>query len=75
MSQTPKRNMNEPQAVERLLTTSEAAELLGVSQAFLANLRVAGDGPSFFKLGRAVRYSRDQLFEWAESRSRRSTAG
>lgn len=74
MSQTSKRDIHEPQAVERLLTTSEAAEFLGVSYAFLANLRVAGGGPSFFKLGRAVRYSRAELKEWMTGRERASTS-
>jgi predicted DNA-binding transcriptional regulator AlpA len=59
---------------ERLLTTTEASLALGVSPAFLANLRVKGGGPRFFKLGHAVRYSREQLIEWARGRERASTS-
>lgn len=59
---------------ERLLTTAEAAEVLGLSPAFLANMRVKGGGPCFFKLGHAVRYSREQLLEWVNGRQRASTS-
>ena len=59
---------------ERLLTTAEASLALGVSPAFLANLRVKGGGPRFFKLGHAVRYSREQLMEWAQGCERASTS-
>lgn len=59
---------------ERLLTTAEAAQVLGLSPAFLANLRVKGGGPRFFKLGHAVRYSRGQLTEWMTGRERASTS-
>lgn len=59
---------------ERLLTTVEASQALGVSPAFLANLRVKGGGPRFFKLGHAVRYSREQLIEWAQGCERASTS-
>jgi len=57
-----------------LLKPREAAEVLGISQSKLSKHRWAGDGPAFKKLGRCVRYSRDDLKRWADERSRRSTS-
>jgi excisionase family DNA binding protein len=59
---------------DRLLRPDEAAEFLGLGHSTLAKLRVFGGGPNFLKLGRSVRYSRDDLRRWAEERSRRSTS-
>jgi excisionase family DNA binding protein len=54
------------------LTTEQAAEYLGVSESWLAGSRVRGDGPPFYKLGRAVRYIRATLDEWMREREVRS---
>jgi hypothetical protein len=57
-----------------LLAPERAAELLSVSQQTLANWRVRGCGPRFFKVGRAVRYDRQDLAEWLLANRRRSTS-
>lgn len=44
-----------------MLTTQEAAQYLGLAPATLNKWRVYKTGPRFFKLGRAVRYRRDDL--------------
>jgi len=44
-----------------MLTTHEAARLLGLSPSTLNKWRVYGRGPRFVKLGRAVRYQRTDL--------------
>jgi hypothetical protein len=44
-----------------LLTTEEAAQELKVSESFLAKERMKGTGPTYVKLGRAVRYRRSGL--------------
>lgn len=44
-----------------LMTTKQAAEMLGLSPRTLENWRVRGDGPGFVKVGRAVRYSMSDL--------------
>lgn len=44
-----------------LLTPQETSELLRVSPKTLTRWRYFRQGPPFLKLGRAVRYSRDDL--------------
>ena len=60
--------------LERLLTTKEAARTLGISASTLAKWRVAGCGPRWAKLGRAVRYHVVDLTEFVARSSRRSTS-
>lgn len=58
----------------KLLTTKEAARLLGVSKAFLDRDRWAGARIPFIKIGsRAVRYREADLDAYLDSRLRRST--
>jgi excisionase family DNA binding protein len=60
---------------ERLLTTSEAAEFLGVSKAFLERDRWAGARVQFIKVGsRAVRYRLSDLEQYIERQIRHSTS-
>jgi excisionase family DNA binding protein len=56
------------------LTTQEAAEFLKLQRATLEAWRCRGGGPRFVKLGRAVRYHRDDLSRWVESRTRSNTS-
>lgn len=59
----------------RLLTTAEAAEFLGVSKAFLERDRWAGARVQFIKIGsRAVRYRLSDLDNYIERQVRRSTS-
>ena len=54
----------------RLMTENEAAEFIGMSRSFLAKSRMEGNrtghtpGPPFVKIGRAVRYSGEDLLAW-----------
>jgi predicted DNA-binding transcriptional regulator AlpA len=53
----------------RLLTTKEAARVLGLSSAMLERLRWMRDGPPFVRptgTGRAVRYRWRDLVDWIE---------
>lgn len=60
---------------EPLLTTHEAALLLGVSKAFLERDRWAGACIPFVRLGtRAVRYRRADLDGYITTHVRRSTS-
>jgi excisionase family DNA binding protein len=59
---------------DNVLNTREAAALVGLSIPTLNKLRVYGGGPSFLKLGRAVRYRRTDLDTWLQSRLRGSTS-
>jgi hypothetical protein len=58
-----------------LLTTREAASLLGVSVQWLEIRRGRDDGPPFILLSkRDVRYPLDKLRAWLESRTFTSTS-
>jgi predicted DNA-binding transcriptional regulator AlpA len=60
--------------IPTLLSTKEAAKLLKCSTSFLAKKRLSGDGPSYIKIGRAVRYTEPALLQWMKSRQRISTS-
>lgn len=53
-----------------LLNENDAANLVCQSVRTLQKWRVNGNGPSYFKIGRSVRYSRAELLGWIESRRR-----
>jgi predicted DNA-binding transcriptional regulator AlpA len=59
---------------EKVVTASEAARLLGLSESTLAKLRLNGNGPIYCKLGRRVVYRPADLEEWLQSRSTRDTS-
>lgn len=64
-----------PWGAERIVSTSEATFLLGISRASLQRLRSNGGGPRFVKLGkRKVAYRMADLEEWLDSRAAISTA-
>lgn len=56
------------------LTTIEAAQYLRISARTLEKCRYLGGGPAFRKFGRMVRYTSEDLDEWAKSRSFEMTA-
>lgn len=57
----------------RMLDTKEASDHLGLAESTLEKMRVAGSGPAFAKLGRAVRYRICDLDGWAADRLVTST--
>jgi predicted DNA-binding transcriptional regulator AlpA len=56
------------------LTAAQAASILGLALSTLAKLRLAGNGPTYCKLGRRVVYRRTDLEAWLESRVARDTS-
>ena len=59
----------------KLLTTKEAANLLGISKAFLERDRWAGARIPFVQVGtRAVRYEPSALQAYIQSKIRKSTS-
>jgi excisionase family DNA binding protein len=50
-----------------LLTQSEVAELLRLSERTLERWRVIGGGPAFCKFGKRVLYRRADLDQWIAS--------
>lgn len=60
---------------DQLLTTKQAAQILGVSSAFLERDRWAGARVPFVKIGsRAVRYRHSDLLAYIESCMHHSTS-
>jgi predicted DNA-binding transcriptional regulator AlpA len=60
--------------LHQMLTEQDAADVLCQSVRTLQKWRVNGFGPSYFKIGRSVRYRRDELTAWIESRRRAHTS-
>ncbi|MXY39294.1 MAG: helix-turn-helix domain-containing protein [Rhodospirillaceae bacterium] len=56
------------------LNTKQAAAHLNMRPKTLARYRVSGGGPVYHLLGRLVRYLREDLDRWAQSRPRKSTS-
>lgn len=55
-------------ADEEMLTTAEAARLTKMSCAWFERKRWEGEGPPYYRAGRAVRYMRSELLEWWKRR-------
>lgn len=53
--------------MEKLLTTKEAAQILGLSAGTLEVWRCIGKGPRYFKVGRRVGYKQHDLEKYIES--------
>ena len=58
---------------EALLSSEQAAGLLGLAPSTLAKGRVTGNSPPYLKLGRAVRYRKPDVLAWARRRQCRNT--
>lgn len=60
--------------MEKLFTTKMAAQFLNVSKATLARWRMEKAGPAWVKVSsNAVRYRREDLDAWVESRRHEAT--
>lgn len=61
--------------MEKLLTTPDAARVLGMKAAALESWRWRGEGPPFVRVtARAIRYRPEDLKRFIEDRLRRSTS-
>ncbi|MEM6474658.1 MAG: helix-turn-helix domain-containing protein [Pseudomonadota bacterium] len=60
--------------LEPLLTTAEAAPVIGVSAGTLENWRVNGYGPRFIKSGRRVVYDPTDIEAWKNENRFQSTS-
>jgi excisionase family DNA binding protein len=58
----------------QMLIAEDAAAYLGIGKQALAKMRLTGESPPFFKVGRRVLYDRDELDAWLKVRKRRSTS-
>lgn len=57
-------NQRPSRDTESLLAEIYAAELLGLSSRTLQAWRSRNEGPPFVRVGRAVRYRRQDLLDW-----------
>lgn len=61
---------------DSLLTTDEAAALVGMKERTLRVWRMKGQGPAYVKLGNGrVRYSRQAIDEWVAANTRGGSDG
>ena len=58
----------------RLLTQSDVAKLLRLSERTLERLRLQGGGPLYVKAGRTVRYRESDIEAWVSARVVSSTS-
>jgi hypothetical protein len=63
-------NLNTPP----LRTPKEAARRLNCSVSYLAKKRMAGTGPRYIRLGRAIRYTDAALVEYEVANEKTSTS-
>jgi hypothetical protein len=57
-----------------LFTDDEVAEKIRRPKNWLAKLRCRGEGPTFLKVGRSIRYRWQDVEAWLESQARQSTS-
>jgi predicted DNA-binding transcriptional regulator AlpA len=57
-----------------LITPAETAVETDLSQHTLAIYRCRGNGPPYYKVGKFVRYDREEVRQWMRSRRYRSTS-
>jgi predicted DNA-binding transcriptional regulator AlpA len=63
-----------PSVPDKLITSAEVAERLGVPEPTLRTWRHRGQGPEAVKIGIAVMYDPDVVDEWQRARAKAKTA-
>ena len=71
----PKKNVLNDPLVGPLVDEYRVAKFLKSSVRTVQKGRLDGTGPPFYKLGRSVRYSLDEVGRWVAKHRRRSTSG
>jgi excisionase family DNA binding protein len=61
-------------ANDRLLTTDELADYLGVPKGTLYAWRTRGEGPAAIRVGRHLRWRASHVEEWLAEREAKSSA-
>lgn len=57
-----------PSPESGLLSDAEAAKMIGVSASWMRKMRMRGGcGPRFIRMGRMIRYSREDLEQWVKT--------
>ena len=60
--------------MQKLLTTAQAAPLMGVEAKTAENWRCQGFGPKFIRVGRLIKYDPDDIAAWRAERRVGSTS-
>jgi hypothetical protein len=63
---------DQPNSLEPLLSTEEAAQFLNVSPSWLAKARIRGEGPEYIQIARAIRYTRMSLLQFVMARTHKT---
>jgi hypothetical protein len=50
-----------------LINTADAAQMIGIRPETLRQWRMIGQGPSFLKLGKLVKYRRSTVLQWIDN--------
>lgn len=66
--------MNDHPDPTEFLTTEQAAPIACLSPRTLESYRRVGGGPPYYKIGRWVRYTRENIENWLRKRIKRSTS-
>ena len=61
-------------SMRELLDSKGAAAYLRSARQTLAQMRVLGTGPGYYKVGRRILYDRAELDAWLDTKRRRSTS-
>ena len=56
--------------MKEVMTTEEAAELLGISARTLEAMRARGHGPRFIRVGRLVRYTKSDMEAYLKEKAK-----
>lgn len=64
---TPRPSHDRDADMEKYLTTADVADALGLAERQVKRMRERGDGPPFSRIGRAVRYRREDVEAWVEA--------
>jgi excisionase family DNA binding protein len=65
----PERRLGPIQGTDRLMTMAEVSDLLGSPISTLYGWRHRGEGPAGYRIGRHVRYRREAVETWIETRA------
>jgi predicted DNA-binding transcriptional regulator AlpA len=57
-----------------LMDSAAVAKMLGMNPNWPAVARMTGNGPRYLRIGRLVRYRREDVEEWLASKERTSTS-
>lgn len=58
----------------RMLRQKDVAEMLGMTESWVEQVRLRGGGPVFHKFGKSVRYHIEDILAWVNAQKKCSTS-